>query len=88
MKLTYDELKELLENVAKEVTTHPWIRSGQALFNILVSTHPEFEYIRGSKQDPFYVDYRILECIKEIASQEAIDQWIEQDLKIKLKKNE
>jgi len=86
MKLDYKQLKELLKNVEDEVTNHPWIRPGQAMFNILVSTYPDFEYIRTTKFDPFYVDSKILACIAEIVSQEAINQWMMQDLKFQFKK--
>ena len=87
MKLDILQLRELLQNVEKEINTHPWIRPGQAMFNILITAYPDFEYIRSTKFDPFYVDSKILACIAEIASQEAIDQWMVQDLGFKFKKN-
>ena len=86
MKLNYNQLIDLLQKVEREIRVHPWIRPGQAMFNILISTYPDFEYIRTTQFDPFYVNSKISACIAEVASQEAINQWMLQDLKLKFKK--
>lgn len=88
MKLNYNQLIELINIVENDVKEHPYLRSGQSLFNNLITLYPEWEIVRGSSYDPFYDDNKILSCLKAVVSEEAIAKWIAMIFKLKTKKDE
>lgn len=45
--------------VDNEIKDRPYLRRGQSLFNNLVSNYPEYEHIRMTNLDPFYIGRRI-----------------------------
>ena len=67
MKLTKEQVKEVV-NLALEYneTIHQW-RWGQSIFNALAALHPEVaETVRDTKVDPFHIDKNVDVCLKFI----------------------
>jgi len=89
MKLNYEQLVELLDIVEKDIKVHPYWRTGQSLFNNLITLYPECDKtVRGSNCDPFYDDDKILACLKAVVSKEAITKWVKTIIKLKIKTDE
>ena len=88
MKLNYTQFTDLLDIVIQDVKDHPYLRSGQSLFNNLVTIYPEWEIVRASNYDPFYDDNKILACLEAVVSKEAIAKWVKTIIKFKIKTNE
>jgi len=82
-KLTQLQIVEILKKVKEHTTSHPYIRTGQAFFNILYVSYPkQAEAIRGTKYDPFYVDDKLDSCIAylkgDIEDKEIPEDVVEQ----------
>ena len=51
------DYQEYHNRVRETLLDHPYIRQGQAMFNILYEMYPELaEQIRGTDLDPFHFD--------------------------------
>ena len=63
-KLTQAQIDEIMAKVEVHIEIHPYIRKGQAFFNILHGMYQEHaESIRATKYDPFHVDDKLYPCI-------------------------
>lgn len=57
--LSKEQITSLMNIVDNEIKDRPYLRRGQSLFNNLVSNYPEYEHIRMTNLDPFYIGRRI-----------------------------
>ena len=66
-KLNTLEFEEHKERVHLVMRDFPQLRLGQAHFNKLYEFYPELaNEIRGTKNDPYYLDVRVTDFIKYI----------------------
>lgn len=59
MKLTEEQIEELLDHATDMLIENKSWRWGQSLFNALHKSHPKIaDSIRGTEYDPFYLSDR------------------------------
>lgn len=75
MKLTKEELENLLLIVKHQRVNQPWLRFGQCFWNNLITNYPVFESFRTTSYDCFYNDYRLKVLLDQICDNEAIAYW-------------
>jgi len=64
MKLTEDQITQVIAEQQEFLETFPMWRKGQSLFNALCVLYPDIaDEIRGTSLDPFHRDDKIQECI-------------------------
>ena len=67
-KLLPDELNSVINLTSKLMEKEKTYRYGQAFFSALEDLYPEVaNSIRGTDNDPYYIDYRMNDCIKHIS---------------------
>ncbi|MCK5788963.1 MAG: hypothetical protein KAH32_08185, partial [Chlamydiia bacterium] len=59
-KLTQMQVDEILSEADAQRVTQPYLRRGQAFFNIMYERYPELaDSIRATEYDPFHVDDKL-----------------------------
>lgn len=71
MKLTKEQLKEVIEKSLENNKKYPRWRVGQSFFNTLWDMHPDIaNEINSTEYDPFYDTGRMTSCIEFITEEQ------------------